>query len=301
VAPSDEKYLDLWGSSHACPNPKGLELHVSVTSWCDRDCAFCTHKESKNPQASMIDKHKWFHDMFMLSTALKEQKKQVSKVFFTGGEPLSMAATLSELVNKTKVFFPQAERHLMTNGSFPIELSLILEEFHSVYVTRLLAPEEDNIRAMGSQLNKAATSPMTLADIGAMPNKGKVIITCPVHAGGIDSPEGLSEYLEAMASNGIENVKLTSVAQGPFGNDKYIPLADLELENLPGLRLSRRAGNEDALEDKKVYLYSSSRGELLTVVSVQPLEQEKEPFRLVYDKGGLKPGFFAKNYLPIPY
>lgn len=181
-----------------------FNLYIKITDYCNAKCQFCSN------QGIMPDKESI--DLNKLELVLKElrDKKLLSRISITGGEPLLYIDRLNRVLNKIFEIIPNAFVTINTNGvNFDkIKELETLSKLEGIHISRHHYDDQTNDKQFGV---KTATLEEIKKLHENVSNKRLIRLNCLLIRGLIDSQGEVKKYLEASSKIGVFRVGFVSL------------------------------------------------------------------------------------------
>ena len=214
--------------------PESFYLRLSVTDGCNLGCTYCDC-------ASAVAKNRMSAEGFRSTIEFLSKSLPISKVRFTGGEPLTNP-DLFNIIKQVKGFLPWAECSLTTNG---VLLASMAEKIKAAGLMRInisIDSVDQNIYrdiTSGGEVQRVISGVKAAADAGFSPIKLNCVLLKNRNA------EGMVDLIRFAATNGcmIRFIELMPVGQSEqLFKEEYLS-ATQALEMISGqLRVTGKLG-----------------------------------------------------------
>ena len=213
---NDGKYLDRQDGK--------LWLYVNLTDICNGSCPFCINPNVKNGSNTI--------DPASYQVMLGRIKDYLYGVSFTGGEPMLYPDLANQIIAIThEICGAHVEKDLVTNGTgFERILDLLdIEHLDSVHLSRHMITDAENDKLFGFSTVSAEDIAMVIAK---MDDPAQIVLNCVLMAGGVDTTQRLSHYLEFATELGVRNVSFIGLSRhNEFCEANYIDPRQLDMSH----------------------------------------------------------------------
>lgn len=208
------------GENPISANPS-LRLYVKVTDDCNAKCSFCVNESSKdNGQIDLIKLEDVIRYLY--------SNNLLHGVSLTGGEPMTKADTVNDIINMIFRIDPSIEVQLSTNG---INFRKLLEfdninNLESIHISRHHYDDEVNKSIFNSR-NVASSDDIMYVQEG-LEDKKIININTLVMKGYIDSLKEIKRMLNHVASLGVYKDGFVSLMKcNEFARERFINFNDI--------------------------------------------------------------------------
>ena len=212
----DDNYLEK-------PDGK-LWLYVNLTDICNGKCQFCINPSVKDGKNKI--------DPSSYREMLTKIKEYIYGVSLTGGEPMLFPDLANEIIGIThEICGSQVEKDMVTNGTgfAGILDSLDIDHLDSVHLSRHMITDRENDAVFGFS---TATSDEIKSVIAKMDDPAQIVFNCVLMAGGVDTTQRISHYLEFASGLGVRNVSFIGLSRhNEFCEDNYIDPRQLDMKH----------------------------------------------------------------------
>ena len=213
---NDGKYLDRQDGK--------LWLYVNLTDICNGACPFCINPSVKNGRNTI--------DPAAYREMLLRIKDFLYGVSFTGGEPMLYPDLANQIIAIThEICGAHIEKDLVTNGTgFERILDLLdIEHLDSVHLSRHMIKDAENDKLFGFSTVSAEDIATVVAK---MEDPAQIVLNCVLMAGGVDTTQRMSHYLEFAAGLGVRNVSFIGLSRhNEYCEANYIDPRQLDMSH----------------------------------------------------------------------
>lgn len=255
-----------------------VNFYIRITGACSCHCRFCNF----GSEDTVFDR-----DKFQTVLSILKQSLWVNKIVITGGEPAEDFPNFLLALQDIRGVFPDTHLSVNTNGGFlramgqPETLNLL----SCVAVSRHHYSDALNAKIFG-----VLQSPSEWDSLQVFPDKDKLHLRCNLIRGYIDSLEKVEEYMDYMASSGVQDFGFVDLMKiNPYCKEHFV--GNLPLYDLPRTFVSQEWERRDEKCRCRNYLHTTKSGQLVKFYDRTNTAPEVSDGCLVYDVNCLRDGF----------
>jgi pyruvate-formate lyase-activating enzyme len=257
-------------------SPEYINLYIQFKG-CNAKCAFCEWKDSAND----FD----FAKFETMLTHLVENKIQVNKVSFSGGEPTLNYKRFIKTFELVKEKLPQAFKVVNTNGFNLPQLIAdgYSDQFDSIAISRHHTEDKLNDEIFG------CSTPDT-EFLKSIENKKNLHFSCVLIKDYIDTTKKIKDYLEYAAEVGVTDIGFVNLMKcNNFAKDHYV---ELSVEQTKGIYKTKDWLSPDSSCSCSNFLYTAKNFKVLSIYNRRPTGMAStENNYMVWEGKSLKNGF----------
>ena len=199
-----------------------LWLYVNLTDICNGKCPFCINPSVAGGKNKV--------DPSSYKETLLKIKDHITGVSLTGGEPMLFPELANEIISIThEICGSHVEKDIVTNGTGFANIldTLNIEHLDSVHLSRHMITDRENDAVFGFL---TATSEEIASVLTKMDDPAQVVLNCVLMAGGIDTLQRISHYLEHAFWLGVRNVSFIGLNRhNDFCEKNYVDPWQLDM------------------------------------------------------------------------
>ena len=274
-----DHYCQLDNNEPANVEEPYINVYVNITNICNAKCKFCSNEHNReNVTAFNFEKFK---------NALTEinDKINIHKVSFTGGEPTICIETLKKCLKFTKELNPNIFTVINTNGYRLNELIDVLDYINSIALSRHYYDDDINRQIFG--LTKVPDE----TTIYRFPDKSKLHLSCNLIKDYICNSEEVVKYLEWASKIGCLDVGFVSLMPAnEYCKERFVDFNELSFENIQDVFVTKNWNYENLCRCRN-YVYIANNAEIIEVYSRYYKNPSYSGNALVFDGQNIRLGF----------
>lgn len=254
-------------------------IYISMTNACNAKCKFCCNEKNCNKLCHFN------FDKFKTIMAEIQNKINIHKVSFTGGEPTLNFEQLTNCLEYTKDMDKNIFTVINTNGSNIQKLKDIDILINSIAISR--HHYDENINKEIFQSNTIPTDMM----LQSYPNKEKLHLSCNLIKEYIGTPEEVIKYLNFASEIGILDIGFVSLMPAnEYCKEQFVDFNDLKFDTLNNVFITKN-WNYNNLCRCRNYIYIADNAEVVEVYARYYADPKYNGNSLVFDGEYLRKGF----------